>query len=306
MLVEKKLVSVILPAFNSAEYIEDAVACILGQSYRDLELIVMYEKSDDDTLEKILALQKNDQRIRISFCKNKGLAEALNEGIDLARGQFVARMDADDLCHTERLSKQIELLEKSGADVCGCHYQVISKSGKIKFVTMVALNHFLIGVSMTSGVPFAHGSALIRKSYLDKNKVRYKKGFPAEDYDLWLTVYGEGGKFINYDEILYSYRDIESSLSKINKKNVKKCTIKLKNNFIKKNYHSINNKIELYINQYDDLNFMERAFIAAFIFNSLFIKFSFKSLVMLIKLLKKLKLKELLIASHFMFYRWVR
>lgn len=106
------LVSVVLPAYNAGNYVLEAVNSILNQTFVNIELIVVDDCSTDDTLQKLQSL--DDNRIKIILQKeNKGYPWAMNEAIALARGKYIARMDADDISHPQRIEKQISFLESN-------------------------------------------------------------------------------------------------------------------------------------------------------------------------------------------------
>ena len=104
------LVSVVLPVYNAEEYISEALKSILNQTYDNLEVVVVNDGSTDHSLHVIRSLA--DKRVKIISRENRGLVASLNEGIDAASGDYIARMDADDISHPERISKQIRLLEE--------------------------------------------------------------------------------------------------------------------------------------------------------------------------------------------------
>ena len=103
-------VSVIMPVFNGRRYLAKAIASVLAQTFADFELIVVDDGSTDRTPEILARFAENDARIRIVSRPNTGIVGALNDAIAVARGEFLARMDADDLCEPERFAKQVEYL----------------------------------------------------------------------------------------------------------------------------------------------------------------------------------------------------
>ena len=113
------LVSVILPVYNCEKYIKQSIQSILSQTYKNLELIVINDGSTDGTLNTIRSL--NDERIVLISQRNMGLPSALNEGLKIARGEFIARQDADDVSLSERIEYELKfLLENPDYGLVGC------------------------------------------------------------------------------------------------------------------------------------------------------------------------------------------
>jgi len=211
-------ISVILPVYNAENYLRKAVESVLGQTFRNFELLIINDGSTDSSLSIAKEYREQDDRVVLISQKNVGLVTTLNRGISIARGKYIARMDADDISIKERFSKQVELLN-NGYDICGCNFNIISENDEIIGVKKVPTDNFAL-VLMTN-VPFAHGSVMIRKEFLVKNNLAYgqTKYIAAEDYSLWCSIYEAGGAFGNVDEQLFEYRIVGGSLSS-NKKNM--------------------------------------------------------------------------------------
>jgi len=208
------LISVVMPVFNSEEFLPAAIESILNQTLKDFEFIIVYDQSDDDSLEVIRSYQSRDWRINLIIGDGKGLVSALNKGFESARGRYIARMDADDISLPLRFECQVQLMEQSRADICGCHYLIVNKSGKSIAAKFVPLNHHSFVVCLAYTIPFAHGSVMMRASFLKDNFLTYDSKICAEDYDLWTRFYAANAVFANVDKILFMYREQSSSLSK--------------------------------------------------------------------------------------------
>lgn len=217
------LVSIVLPVFNAESFLIKAVESILLQEYKNFELILINDGSTDNTLSILEYYASIDSRVMLLSRSNKGLIYSLNEGISLAKGLYIARMDSDDISHPERFKRQVELMELTKSDICGCHFITIDESGKKIDATLVPIssNSFLTNLALT--VPFAHGSVMIRRDFLAKNNLYYGIGEykTAEDYALWVRMYQLNAKFCNVDQFLFEYRDYTYSLSKKNSKALK-------------------------------------------------------------------------------------
>ncbi|MGB1216791.1 MAG: glycosyltransferase family 2 protein, partial [Saprospiraceae bacterium] len=128
------IVSVIMPVYNGGTYLHTAIQSILHQKFSDFEFIIINDGSSDNSLEIIESFE--DKRIKcISFEQNQGIVAALNKGVESSKGKYIARMDADDISHPERLGKQVDFLEKRteiGIVGTGAFIFSINKNNKIK------------------------------------------------------------------------------------------------------------------------------------------------------------------------------
>src|SRR5512135_1833139 len=110
MMSDPPLISVCMPVYNAERYIARAVESILGQTFGDFEFLILDDGSTDGSLEILRRYANHDPRIRLTSRPNKGLPPSLNELVDQARGEFIARMDADDVALPERFARQVEYL----------------------------------------------------------------------------------------------------------------------------------------------------------------------------------------------------
>jgi glycosyltransferase involved in cell wall biosynthesis len=200
-------VSVILPVYNCEKYIGEAVNSILSQKFDSFELIVINDGSKDDTLSILNAY--NDSRLRIiTNDANKGLVHSLNLAIEIAEGQFICRMDADDICDEYRLIKQYQFLIKNpDINVVGCQGYYIDENSKILNKKRWRKNKLLIEFFCLLGEsPVGHPFSMIRKNSILEVGVYREQYFRAEDKDLWLRIFKGGGKFYNLKDNLFYYR----------------------------------------------------------------------------------------------------
>lgn len=198
------LVSVILPVYNSEKYIGLAMQSVLDQSFRDFELIVIDDASSDGTLQGVQSFK--DERIQIVRKeRNTGLTISLNQGIALARGKYIARMDADDISLPGRLERQVRFLEDNpGYGLCGSWVKTVGERAGV--VKKYPLTHEDIVVGLLVGSPFCHPSVMLRKQVLETNQLQYDPSMePAEDYSLWVQLM-QYTKACNLPEILLHYR----------------------------------------------------------------------------------------------------
>ena len=122
------LVSIIIPTYNSEPYIEATLDCILNQTYKNLEIIIVDDVSKDATLEKVRAI--SDDRIKIYQTeKNSGPACTRNKGIEVATGRYLAYMDADDLCELDKIEKQVRFMQEKDCAFCFTGYEFGDENG---------------------------------------------------------------------------------------------------------------------------------------------------------------------------------
>ena len=204
-------VSVVMSVYNGEKYLREAIESILNQTFTDFEFIIINDGSTDRTGE--ILSNYNDSRMVIREQGNKGLAQSLNRGIRKSRGQYIARMDADDISNAERLEKQVSFLDTHPEYVMvGTNAMVMDKDGVMLYETNLSRNDEEIRVFLNSGNPFYHGSVMFRRDAVlkaglyDETVVQY-----FEDYLLWhkLAVLG---KMANFPDVLYYYRLVPSSI----------------------------------------------------------------------------------------------
>ena len=255
------IISVVLPAFNAEKYLCEAIDSILVQTLNDFELIIINDGSTDGTLAILEEYKKNDRRVKLISRENRGLVVSLNEGISLARGKWIARMDADDISHPERFAKQVALLEAEDADICGCHWFVINETGKLIEAKLVPLSRDTFIIYLACTVPFAHGSVMMRSSFINQHGLGYGGVKFAEDYDLWVRFFEKGAVFSNVNEFLFSYRETESSLSKQLSKQNAKDSNRLRKIFVRKNRVACIQALRESMKRYSSLSQAERVYV---------------------------------------------
>ena len=195
-------ISVLMPVYNGEKYLRQAIDSILSQTFRDFEFLIINDGSTDATVEIITSY--TDTRIRlIHNDTNLGLIATLNKGLDLAHGEYIARMDCDDISLPKRLAKQVSFMDRnSDVGICGTWIQFIG-SNRIK---KYPLTHEAIKVYLLFNCPLAHPSVMIRKDVLRKNDLYYDINYKhAEDYELWTRCVNVI-KLANIPEVLVKYR----------------------------------------------------------------------------------------------------
>ncbi|MBR3510480.1 MAG: glycosyltransferase family 2 protein [Alphaproteobacteria bacterium] len=212
-------ISVLMSAYNTEKYIAESIESILNQTFKDFEFIIINDGSTDKTAQIIKKYAKQDKRIKFIDCKkNAGLIAALNKGLELCRGKYIARMDADDISVPTRFEKQIKYMEKHPE--CGVLGGLHEKFGDgiknmviYRYQPKVKMLDFLLHGNLVS-----HPTVLIRKEILTKNNIKYDSNCPyAEDFAFWTEIV-KHTEIHNLQEVLLKYRWHKENVSLVHKK----------------------------------------------------------------------------------------
>lgn len=197
------LVTIGMPVYNSEKFLYQAILSVLNQTYSHFELII----TDDGSTDRSVAIIEsfNDPRIiLIKDSENKGISHRLNQQIQLAKGEYFARMDADDIMHPKRIEKQVLfMIEHPQTHIVGTAICVIDDNNKI--LGYRKASHKKTQTEALQGAVFAHPSVLGKTNWFKQNL--YKEEFIGmEDYELWIRTI-EKSSFAYIDDILLFYRD---------------------------------------------------------------------------------------------------
>lgn len=204
------LVSVVLPVYNGEKYLAEAIDSILTQTFTNFELIMIDDGSTDGSEQILREYESRDSRVRVIVRENRGLATTLNDSIDIARGTWIARMDQDDIALPHRLKRQLEWLERTGADIAGSWVRRFGTPDKR--VVKLRQTDEAIKMEMLFCSPFAHPTVMMRTSMV--KRLCYDTAWEkAEDYDLWERVIEAEYKMTNVPEVLLLYRVHPSQIS---------------------------------------------------------------------------------------------
>ena len=197
-------ISVILPAYNAETCLQEAIDSILGQTFRDFELIVINDCSRDGTESVILSF-RDPRLVYVKNEKNLGIAATLNRGLALAKGQYIARMDADDISLPRRLEKQTAYLDAHpDIAVLGTNVETFDEKGPLR-TGWSATDPKQMNVDLFFSCGLAHPSVMMRKSVIDALG-GYDPAFEGlEDYELWCRVSKNHG-VTTLPEVLFRYR----------------------------------------------------------------------------------------------------
>jgi glycosyltransferase involved in cell wall biosynthesis len=213
----EKLVSVIIPTFNSAPYLKAAIESVLKQTYGNLEILVIDDGSTDNTKE-ILADYIINKSIRYIYKKNGGPASARNEGIKNSAGEFIAFLDADDTwCDNEKIKKQVLFLQENPEHgVVGTNEILMLKDGKF-LKSKKKLKDSEIKKLMLFRNEFTQSSVMMRKDVINKAGLFDEEGLyiAMEDYEYWARI-GRSYKMANIEDCCVMYRAVGAGISSKN------------------------------------------------------------------------------------------
>lgn len=239
------LVSVVMPVYNAEKYIQTSIDSLLNQTYSNIEIIVIDDASTDKTAQQISSI--NDNRIR--YYKNDlnlGVGKSLNKAIQLSKGLLIARMDADDISHRQRLEKQVAYLqEHKDVELVFTRVEYINEQGdKIDF-SWSNDDNIIHSDTIRWTLPrvncITHVSVLFRRHLI--LDYLYEENIFAEDYELWLRMAAQGIKIAKIKDRLMSVRKHKESItaSKIKRSdsNINQM-IEVKKIFLKKKFLSGN------------------------------------------------------------------
>lgn len=217
-------ISVIMGIYNIEKqsiFAEKAINSILNQTFRDFEFIICDDGSTDDTYNIVKKLTKNDKRvILLKNIINKGLAYSLNHCLKIAKGEYIARMDADDISLSSRFDEEVKFLDRNPEySLVGCNLELINDKGvwgKRILVEKPDKYNCLFGPT------FAHPTIMIRKKVIDAlNGYKVEKiTLRAEDYDLYMRFFAAGYKGYNIQKYLFRYREDNNTYKRWSKSRI--------------------------------------------------------------------------------------
>jgi len=244
------LISVIMSVYNEKEeWVEESIRSILNQTYKNIEFIIIIDNPENTKLiELIKKYEKMDRRVKFYINeKNMGLVYSLNRALKYCKGNFIARMDADDISDLNRLEKQLKYLKENNLDLIGSNVNLFNEEG-IFYTTDKLLTHKYLKKLLYAGtIGIVHPTFFAKKEVFFKLK-GYNNAFHAEDQEFLARVFCNGFKVANMKEVLLDCRYRKNSVTKSNAYLMYKTVKYLRNVFrkcIKTNSYKFN---ENYIN----------------------------------------------------------
>jgi len=205
------LTSVVMSVYNAEEYLAEAIESILNQTYRSFEFIIINDGSTDKSLEVIKKYEQGDDRIILVSRENRGLPYSLNEGILLAKGKYIARMDADDISLSTRLEEQVSFMENNPKiGICGTAILNFDTGSR----WILSSTDKMLKSELLFSTVFAHPTVMMRRTLLLENKLLYNETFlQSQDFELW-TRLADYTKFANLKIPLLRYRILDQSITR--------------------------------------------------------------------------------------------
>lgn len=219
------LVSVIMPAYNAGKFIGYAIESIINQTYTNWELIIIEDKSTDNTLSVIQ--NYTDDRIRLyKNDRNRGISFSTNRGIQVSRGKYIALLDDDDEAMPERLEKQVNYMEENSMiDILGGGSVIIDKYGKMISWTEIPRSNpkYIKAILLLFyNSDFYNGTAMIRKQFIVEHQLQYQDNcYGMQDYKFYMDS-SKLGNISAINEFLLKYRLHDSNESIRNRMNFSK------------------------------------------------------------------------------------
>jgi len=223
--VKKNLISVLLPVYNAERFVAETLDSLIRQTNKNFEIIAVNDGSSDGSLKVLREYAKRDDRIKVIDQKNQGLVKTLNTAAKLSSGEFLARIDADDVALDRRFEFQLKAMkEDSNRVLIAGGFDVMNEDGEILYHDAVPTNYEDIINAMYTRNPIAHGSILMRRSAFEEAGGYSEDCGPTEDYELW-TRLSKIGTIIALPQTIFRWRvnpnGITSTKSDIMEKHMK-------------------------------------------------------------------------------------
>jgi len=202
--------SIIMPYYKKKKYIKLAINSVMRQTYKNFELIIVYDDENKEDLNFLKNIVKKDKRIKLFINKkNLGAGRSRNKGIKLSKGVFIAFLDSDDLWKKNKLKKQIFFMKKNGIDASHTSYHVINTYNKIIGSRKANdMNHKLLLDSCDVGL-----STVILRKKIITSKIKFANIKTKEDYVFWLKITLNNNKIFALKDHLTKWRKLDDSLS---------------------------------------------------------------------------------------------
>ena len=241
-------ISILIPVRNDASVIGNCLDDIVKQSFKDFELVVVDDGSTDETPQLLDKIERQDTRARIIRTSANGIVSALNIGLAECKGDYIARMDADDRMEKTRLEKQLEMMIKNpDLDLIGCRVKGFTDTGtfpesgiQYQSWSNSLITHEQIEQDLFAESPIVHPSFFATRELFNKIS-GYSENPWAEDYDVILRAYGKGAKFGKHPEILLHKYHAPGRLSRTEAMYKRPAMFEAKTHFLLK-YGRLNNR----------------------------------------------------------------
>lgn len=246
----RRLISIVMPVYNAEKYLDECLGSILKQTYPDFELIVVNDGSTDNSVDIINKYK--DKRIKIVENEHNFI-KSLNLGIKHVKGEYIARMDADDIMLPHRLEMQLDYMENNPKiAICGSWAEAF---GTKNYTMKVPVSHHdIISTFVVSNALF-HPTVMMRKSAVGKYSgypnLYKQKYLYAEDYKLWTDLAVKGYRFANIPEVLLKYRCSDTQVTSVHFSKMVEVSVAIQQQYFEKVIEKI---VEADMDYYDFFN----------------------------------------------------
>ena len=227
---DKPKISVLMPVYNGDQFLDKSIKSVLNQTFNNFEYIIINDGSTDGSL-KIIESYKDNRIKIINYSKNRGITFALNNGLNVAKGDYIARQDQDDISCPDRFMLQIEYLENNDVDLVDTNFIFIDENDKYLqdyekryFSPDQTLSHLFF-------YEMVHASIMCKRSLFAKYNIQYRKR-PTEDYDLFIRLAKAGMRAGRLDQKLIKQRKHPNSMCGSDWDNIKKDIDIMRNEFV--------------------------------------------------------------------------
>ncbi|NFF80805.1 glycosyltransferase family 2 protein [Clostridium botulinum] len=206
-------ISVVMPVYNSSKYLREAIESILKQTYSNFEFIIINEFGSEDGSAEIIKeyANKDDRIIFIQNEKKLGLGASLNKGFKLAKGEYIARMDSDDIAYPKRFIMQVNAMDgNKSIGVCGTYQYHFGED--TRWIHKPPISPEQCRANLLFYCDICHSTVMIRRETFIKNNLFYNNNYLAEDFELWSRAVAVTD-FMNIPKVLGKYRWGDGNIS---------------------------------------------------------------------------------------------
>ena len=186
-------VSVLIPVWNGSRYLAECLESIFSQTYTDFEIVVVNDGSTDDSAQILAGFERQDGRLRVFHQAHSGLSASLNRGLMVASGEYVARIDSDDIAFPHRLQSQVDFLDRHPEMVLvGSIYEMMDEHSIRQMVIVVPTHPLSVRWRLLFGNPIGHSTVMFRRSAAADVGGYNLQVLTCEDFDLWVRLLDKG------------------------------------------------------------------------------------------------------------------
>jgi len=242
-------VSIVMPNYNGALYLREAIESVLNQTFTNFEFIIVDDASTDNSRDIIADYSARDNRIKVVFnAVNQYVNRTANIGLEAASGKYYARIDSDDICLPNRIEMQYEFMENNpDVLICGSYCHIIDKNGNIISNKKFPIEDYEIKRALWRRTPIQHSCLFARREIIINNGKYNATDTPSEDLEMLIRL-GSKYKFANIPEYLVKYRVHGNNIIMRQQRAVIRKTVQLRKEGIKKYNYDVTMMDKIFIN----------------------------------------------------------